>query len=239
MQHEDSKDRIRLASILFDGLDQIDLTGPFEVFSRLSNCSYDVVAKQNRPFRDTNGLRILPDKTFDECGDIDVLHIPGGPGQEQLMDDEDTLSFIREKAQGAKLIFAVCTGTLVCGAAGLLRGRKATTHWAFKSLLPYFGATIDHGRVCVDGNLITCAGVTSGIDGALVVASLLRGNHEAKRIQLMMEYAPEPPFNCGSPESADAEVLQSANIILQPLFAARLATAQACATRLNIVVPEQ
>jgi len=226
---------IRIASILFERLDQIDLTGPFEVFSRLTNCSYDIVAKEIRPMKDANGLTITPNQSFAECQDVDVLHIPGGPGQEDLMEDEETLSFIRDKASRATFVFSVCTGALVCGAAGLLRGRKATTHWGFKTLLPHFGAISVDSRVVIDGNLISCAGVTAGIDGALMVACLVRGQAAAEQIQLLMEYAPDPPFNCGAPDVARADLVQSAREALEPLLSRRLATARRCAEKLGIV----
>ena len=121
---------LHIGSILFDGLDQIDFTGPFEVLSRIPNSTLHVAGKTTAPVRDTRGLTLVPDKTFAEVPKLDVLHVPGGPGQEALMEDEETLAFIRRQAEGALFVFSVCSGALVCGAAGLLKGRRATTHWA-------------------------------------------------------------------------------------------------------------
>jgi cyclohexyl-isocyanide hydratase len=130
---------------------------------------------------------------------LDVLHVPGGGGQEVLMENEEVLGWLRRQAGGARCVFSVCTGALICGAAGLLKGKRATTHWSAHDLLPYFGATPVNERVVVDGNWVFAAGVTAGIDGALRVAAELRGEKVAQRIQLGMEYAPEPPFSSGTP----------------------------------------
>jgi cyclohexyl-isocyanide hydratase len=175
---------IQIGSILFDNLDQIDLTGPYEVLATIPNSTFTVTAKSMEPMRDFRGLRLLADKTFAEAPQFDVLHIPGGPGQEALMEDEEVLSFLRTQASGAQYMFSVCTGALVCGAAGLLVGRKATTHWSAHHLLPYFGAEAVNERVVIDGNWIFAAGVTSGIDGALQLAAIRRGQKGAEQIQL-------------------------------------------------------
>ena len=150
------------------------------------------------------------------------------------MDDEATLAWVRRQAAGAKIIFSVCTGALICGAAGLLQRRRATTYWAARHLLPYFGATPEDGRVVVDGNLVSTAGVTAGIDGALRVASILRGDAAAEAIQLYMQYAPEPPFNAGSPETAPQEVATAVRDAAADLMARREKTAQRVAERLGI-----
>ena len=142
-----------------------------------------------------HGLKLVPDALLADAPQLDVVHIPGGFGQEALMEDEDVLGWIRRQAKGAQCVFAVCTGVLICGAAGLIKGRQATTHWSAHHLLPFFGAVPVNKRVVVDGNMVFAAGVTSGIDGALCVALKLRGEDVAKSIQLDMEYAPEPPFN--------------------------------------------
>jgi len=165
--------QLQIGSLIFPEIDQIDFTGPFEVFSRIPNAICLTIAKGRGPLRDGRGLILTPEKTFAEVGQLDLLHVPGGPGQEALMDDEETLSFIRRQSENAKYIFSVCTGALILGAAGLLRGKKATTHWAAFQLLSYFGAIPVDERVVLDGNLISAAGVTAGIDGALRVAALL------------------------------------------------------------------
>ncbi len=228
---------LQIGSILFPGLDQIDLTGPFEVLSAIPNSTIHVAAKTLSPIKDFHGLSLVADKTFDQVPPLDVLHVPGGPGQEALMEDEETLAFIRRHAAGATYVFSVCTGALLCGAAGLLKGRRATTHWASQHLLPYFGATPVNERVVIDGNWVFAAGVTSGIDGALHLAALLRGERVAQHIQLYMQYQPEPPFDSGTPERAPKEVLEAARASVTKLTADRLATARKVAERLGVSVP--
>src|SRR5262245_53534532 len=132
--------QLTIGALLFDGLDQIDLTGPFEVLSQLPNSTYSVYAKSTRPVRDVRGLRLTADATLAQAPRLDVLHVPGGFGQEALMDDAEVLDWVRRQALGAEAVLSVCTGALVCGAAGLLIGRRATTHWSVCHLLPYFGA---------------------------------------------------------------------------------------------------
>ena len=166
---------LKIGSLLFDDLDQIDLTGPFEVLSRLPNATHRIYAKSLAPARDLQGLRIMPDATLAEAPQLDILHVPGGRGQEALMDDEEVLSWLRGQAEGAKKVLSVCTGALLCGAAGLLRGKRATTHWASFHLLPWFGAIPVDERVVVDADFIFAAGVTAGIDGALRLAADVRG----------------------------------------------------------------
>jgi cyclohexyl-isocyanide hydratase len=165
------------------------------------------------------------------------MSVPGGFGQQALMDDEEVLAWIRQQAAGACSIFSVCTGALICGAAGLLKGRRATTHWASFHLLPYFGAIPVNERVVVDGGWVFAAGVTAGIDGALRLAAELRGDDAAQAIQLQMAYAPEPPFNSGTPETAPATILEQARRSVQAITAQREQTARRFATRLGITVP--
>ena len=229
---------LQIGSLLFEGLDQIDLTGPFEVLSRVPNATYRIYGKRPEPVRDVKGLRLTPDASLAEAPQLDVLHVPGGPGQEALMDDEEVLDWIRRQAAGAKIVFSVCTGALLCGAAGLLKGRNATSYWAALRLLPYFGATPIEERVVVDGNLVCAAGVTAGIDGALKVAAILRGDKAAEAIQLYMQYAPEPPFDAGSPATAPADVTAAVRASSAEIMARREATARRVAARLGIVLPQ-
>jgi cyclohexyl-isocyanide hydratase len=228
---------LKIGSLLFDGLDQIDLTGPFEVLSRIPNSTYRIYGASLEPVRDVKGLQLTPDASLSEAPQLDVLHIPGGAGQEALMEDEAVLGWVRHQAAAAKIVFSVCTGALICGAAGLLQGRRATAYWAALHLLPYFGATPGQERVVVDGNLVCAAGVTAGIDGALLVASMLRGEEAAKAIQLYMQYAPEPPFNAGSPETASPEIVESVRAAAQDLITRREVTARHAAERLGIALP--
>ena len=228
---------LQIGSLLFEGVDQIDLTGPFEVLSRLPNSTYRLYGKTAETVRDLKGLRLTPDATLAEAPALDVLHVPGGFGQEALMEDAEVLDWIRRQATGARSVFSVCTGALLCGAAGLLKGRRATTHWASFHLLPFFGAIPVNQRVVVDGNWVFAAGVTAGIDGALRLAAELRGDEAAQAIQLYMVYAPEPPFDSGTPETAPAAILEQARDSVRGITAQREQTARRVAVRLGIDVP--
>ncbi|MDB5411879.1 MAG: AraC family transcriptional regulator [Rubritepida sp.] len=230
---------LEIGSLLFEGIDQIDLTGPFEVLARIPNSTYRLYGVTAEPVRDVKGLRLTPDAAIAHAPRLDVLHIPGGFGQEALMEDAAVLGWIRQQAAGARCVFSVCTGALLCGAAGLLQGRRATTHWASLHLLPYFGAIPVNERVVIDGDWIFAAGVTAGIDGALRLAAELRGDAVAQGIQLYMAYAPEPPFDSGTPETAPPAVLAAARIAVEPITARREATARRIATRLGIDVGEK
>ena len=227
---------LHIGSLLFEGIDQIDLTGPFEVLSRIPNASYRIYAKTMTPVRDLKGLRLTPDATLADAPPLDVLHVPGGFGQESLMEDAPVLDWIQQQAASACRIFSVCTGALLCGAAGLLKGRRATTHWASFHLLPYFGAIPVNERVVIDGAWIFAAGVTAGIDGALRLAAELRGDQAAQRIQLDIAYAPEPPFASGTPETAPAAILQQAQQSLRAITARREQTARRIAAKLGVVI---
>ncbi len=228
---------LQIGSFLFEELDQIDLTGPFEVLARIPNSTYRLYGKTAGTIRDVKGLRLTPDAALADAPQLDVLHVPGGFGQEALMEDEEVLSWIRKQAAGARSVFSVCTGALICGAAGLLKGRRVTTHWASFELLPFFGAIPVNERVVVDGNWVFAAGVTAGIDGALRLAAELRGEAAAQSIQLSMVYAPEPPFNAGTPETAPPAILEQARNAVAEITARREATARRVAARLGIAVP--
>jgi cyclohexyl-isocyanide hydratase len=228
---------LKIGSLLFEGLDQIDLTGPFEVLSQIPDSTYQVYAKTTEPVRDIHGLRLTADAVLADAPALDVLHVPGGFGQEALMEDEEVLDWIRTQAGGAAAVFSVCTGALLCGAAGLLKGRRATTHWSAFHLLPYFGAIPVDERVVVDGSWVFAGGVTAGIDGALRLAAELRGVEVAQGIQLAMQYAPEPPFDSGTPRTAPVAVLDRARRNVEGITARREQTARRVAERLGVVVP--
>jgi cyclohexyl-isocyanide hydratase len=227
-----------IGSLMFEGMDQIDLTGPFEVLSRVPNSTYRIYAKTNSPVRDLNGLRLIADATLAEAPPLDVLHLPGGPGQEALMEDPEVITWIQRQAAGARRIFSVCTGALLCGAAGLLKGRRATTHWSSLHLLAFFGAIPVNERVVMDANYVFAAGVTAGIDGALRLAVELRGDEVAQAIQLDMVYAPEPPFNSGTPERAPPAIFECARQSYREITARREETARRIAARLGIFVAQ-
>ena len=231
--HNESEGHLHIGALAFPNMDQADLTGPFEVLSRLPNSTFHILWKQLTPLRDYNGLILTPQTTFTEAPQLDVLVVPGGFGQEALMEDEVVLNFIRAQAAGAQYIFSVCTGALLCGAAGLLQGVKSTTHWSAFHLLEYFGAIPVKSRVVLDGRHVSAAGVTAGIDGALRLAQLLSGEEVAQGIQLAMEYAPDPPFRSGSPDTAPREVLASARAAAERITQARLETAKRVAARLG------
>lgn len=225
---------LQIGSLIFDDLDQIDLTGPFEVLARIPNSTYRLYGKTGHTVCDLKGLRLTPDAAMADAPQLDILHVPGGFGQEALMEDEEALSWLRRQAAGAHSVFSVCTGALLCGAAGLLKGRRATTHWASFHLLPFFGAIPVNKRVVVDGSWVFAAGVTAGIDGALQLAAELRGEEAAQLIQLYMAYAPEPPFNAGTPETAPPAVVALARASVADITVQRDATARRIAERLGI-----
>lgn len=230
----DAERHLKIGSLLFDGIDQIDLTGPYEVLSRLPETSYQLYSPDGSPVRDVKGLGIVADGSIDDAPDLDVLHVPGGPGQQALMKDERVLTWLRRQAGGAKAVLSVCTGALLLGAAGLLRDRRVTTHWASFHLLPCFGAIPVDARVVVDQGWVFAAGVTSGIDGALRLAAQLRGETAAKAIQLHMVYAPEPPFDAGTPDRAPIEVVTAASAMMGDLISQREKTAIEIAGQMGI-----
>jgi cyclohexyl-isocyanide hydratase len=211
---------LSVACLIFERMDQIDFTGPFEVLSRMSDTTVQIVAKEPAPIRDVQGLRLTPDVRIAEAETFDVLLVPGGYGQQALM-----LELIRKHVQRGKLLFSVCTGALLCGAAGVLAGRRVTTHWSARHLMRYYGAVLEDARVVVDGNLISAAGVTAGLDAALALVSLLRGDAAAQEIQLAIEYEPNPIFHSGTPESAPAEVLERFQKKYEPIGREREAEA--------------
>jgi cyclohexyl-isocyanide hydratase len=204
-----SDPNFRSGMLVFPNLTQLDLTGPYEVLGRLPAAETLLLWKNLAPVRSEHGLTILPTATFAECPPLDLVFVPGGPGINPLLEDQEVLAFLRRAAATARFVVSVCTGALVLGAAGLLRGRRAATHWMSRDLLPAFGAEPVAERVAVDGNVFTGGGVTAGIDVALRVACEIAGRAAAEAIQLAIEYDPAPPFFSGSPETADPAVLRS------------------------------
>lgn len=193
--------------LLFPGLTQLDLTGPWEVLASAPGMGTRLVAKTLDPVAAEGGLRLLPDLTLTEADAPDILVVPGGGGVDAAMGDPELLDFLRRVVPKAKWVFSICTGSLLLGAAGLLKGRRVTTHWTAMDFLPAFGAIPTPERVVEDGNLISGAGVTAGIDAALVVVARLFGERLAQVVQLRMEYDPKPPFDSGSPGRADPELV--------------------------------
>lgn len=204
--------------LCFPDVQQLDLTGPYEVFATVRSARVHLVGKERAPVRSSTGLWLTPDTTFADAPPFDVLCVPGGAGVNALLTDPDTLAFVRRQAATARYVTSVCTGALVLGAAGLLRGKRATTHWNAHDFLAHFGAIPVKERVVRDGALITAGGVTSGIDFGLTVMAELVGRAEAEAIQLILEYAPAPPFQAGTPEEAPAAVVE---LVRQRLSASR------------------
>jgi cyclohexyl-isocyanide hydratase len=199
---------IHIGFIVFPGIQHLDLAGPYDVFASLDDVQLHLIWKHSSQVIASNGLPLIADTTFADCPKLDVICMPGGAGIGALMEDDETLAFLRKQAATAAFVTSVCTGALVLGAAGLLRGRRATTHWAYHTLLAPFGAIPVHGRVVRDGNVLTGGGVTAGIDFALTLIGELMGADEAQAIQLQLEYAPAPPFAAGHPDTAPSSVLE-------------------------------
>ena len=194
--------RLQIGLLLFPDITQLDLTGPYEVFTKFPDTDVHLLWKDLEPVAAAGGMRLLPTASFADCPPLDLICVPGGAGMNALLNDAETLDFLRRQADGARYVTSVCTGSLVLGAAGLLRGRRATTHWMSLPMLAAFGCEPVAERVVVDGELITGGGVTAGIDFALRVAGELFGAETARRIQLAIEYDPDPPYDSGSPARA-------------------------------------
>lgn len=201
---------LRFGILVFPQVQQLDLTGPYEVFASVPGSEVHLIWKDRAPLRAATGLMLTPTTTFAECPALDVLCVPGGAGVNALLQDEPVLAFLRERAGTVRYLTSVCTGSLVLGAAGLLKSRRATTHWNALDFLPRFGAVPVEARIVQDGELITAGGVTSGIDFGLTLIAELLGEAEAQTIQLALEYAPQPPFAAGTPREAPEEVLAAA-----------------------------
>lgn len=195
---------IRVSFLLFPNVTQLDLTGPAQVLSRLGNATIDLVAATRDPVPTDAGFALLPTATFAEAAQPDILCVPGGFGTQDAMEDAATMAWIRHAAAGAVWVTSVCTGSLLLGAAGLLKGYRATSHWASHHHLAAFGAIPVKERVVFDRNRVTGGGVTAGIDFALALTAVIRGEDHARLVQLSLEYDPAPPFDSGSPERADA-----------------------------------
>jgi cyclohexyl-isocyanide hydratase len=218
--------------LLFADMTQIDFTGPHEILARLPSTCIHVVAKTIEPVRTDRGLILVPSVSCADCPPLDVIVVPGGPGQQALMDDEIVLAFIGRQAAQAKYVTSVCTGALVLGAAGLLSGYRATTHWLSLPLLHHFGAIPVEERVVVDRNRVTASGCTAGIDLAFRLAAMLRGDAAAQQIQLQLEYRPDPPFQSGSPHSAPAAVVDAVRRAGEPRQRERARSCEQAAKRL-------
>ncbi|MQP66708.1 DJ-1/PfpI family protein [Niveispirillum sp. SYP-B3756] len=225
---------MNVVMLLYPGLTQLDLTGPFEVLARLKELTLHLAWKDTTPVTDGGGLRLLPTVDFAHCPPADILFVPGGPGQLALMDDAAVLEFLCAQAAQARYVTSVCTGSLLLAAAGLLTGYRATCHWLSLEQLALFNCTPVAERVVVDRNRVTGAGVTSGIDFALVLAELLLGRERAETTQLSMEYDPAPPFAAGNPQQAPADLVTQLRDRAAGFQDRRWEAASRAATRLGL-----
>jgi cyclohexyl-isocyanide hydratase len=224
---------LQIGLLVFPNVTQLDLTGPVQVFSGVPGAKLHLVWKRVEPVPSDSVLVLTPTTTFADCPQLDVICVPGGFGSNDLLNDEEVLEFLRKQAKNAKFITSVCTGSLVLGAAGLLRGYRAATHWTAMDYLAAFGATPTSTRVCIDRNRVTGGGVTAGIDFALTLVSMLLDRKTAQAIQLGLEYNPAPPFNAGSPDTAPAEVVAQTKERIAPNQARRAEAVARAAARLT------
>jgi putative intracellular protease/amidase len=199
-----------IAIPLFDRFTALDAIGPYETLSRLPGARVTFLAAEPGPIATDNGmLKIVAEAAFDDMPNPNIVVVPGGIGSRAMMNDTKLISWVRTAHETTEWTCSVCTGSLVLGAAGLLDGRRATSHWLARDALAGFGAIPTTGRVVRDGNLITAGGVTAGIDFGLTVVAELAGREAAESIQLHLEYAPEPPFDAGTPETAPAAIVDA------------------------------
>ena len=226
--------RLSSGMLVFPNLTQLDLTGPYEVLARVPGAETLLLWKNLDRVRSEHGLTMLPMATLSACPPLDLILVPGGVGINPLLEDAEVLAFLRRVAAPARYVVGVCTGSLVLGAAGLLRGRRATTHWMSRDLLRAFGAEPVAQRVVADGKFYTGGGVTAGIDVALTVAAEIAGKAAAEAIQLGIEYDPSPPFRAGSPEQADPGVLAAVLARAEPRQRDRAARVARAAAALHL-----
>jgi cyclohexyl-isocyanide hydratase len=224
---------LQIGLLIFPKITQLDMTGPYEAFARIPGVKVHLIWKRIEPITSDVGMPLLPTMTLRECPPLEVICIPGGPGQVDLMDDEEIIAFVRRQGLQARYVTSVCTGALVLGAAGLLDGYNATTHWASIDNLAHFGATPVNTRVCVDRNRITGGGITAGLDFGLYLASVLADRETAERIQLFLEYTPEPPFTSGSPATASKAVVEKLSAAIAPMLTRRKEATLRAAQRLK------
>lgn len=216
---------------VFPGMTNLDFVGAHAILSRPPAVKIHILGKTLGPIPDDAGNRVLADTLFTDAPDLDILFVGGGPGTEAMMQDAAILDFFRKRAPRAKYVTSVCTGSLVLGAAGLLRGYKAASHWTTMDILPILGATPVHERVVIDRNRITGGGVTAGIDFGLTVVDRIWGREIAETIQLANEYDPHPPFNAGSPRTAPAKSVEMVRAMVHDGVAGMTAAAERAAKR--------
>ncbi len=219
---------------IFPDVTHLDFTGPHQVLCRLPDTEIIVASATGEPITVDGGLTFSGLARLSSVPRCDVLCVPGGFGTTQAMEDPEFMTQVKRLAAGARYVTSVCTGSLILGAAGLLKGRRAACHWSSRELLPLFGAIPDESRVVRDGNVFTGGGVTAGIDFALVLAAELAGEETARLTQLYLEYAPEPPFASGRPETAEPELLKRARELMAVSAPSRRAAAERAAAALKM-----
>jgi cyclohexyl-isocyanide hydratase len=224
---------LAIGILIYPNVTQLDATGPAQVLARVPGAGLHMIWKTRDPIPTDAGFSIVPNTTFADCPKLDVICVPGGGGQVALMTDPETLDFLRRQAETARYVTSVCTGSLVLGAAGLLKGYRSACHWAWREMLSDFGAIPVAERVVRDRNRISGGGVTAGIDFGLTMAAELAGEEVAKSIQLVLEYDPHPPFDSGSPEKAGPERVQRLRERLAPMLETRRKANAEAAARLN------
>jgi len=223
---------IEIGILFFPGMTQLDVTGPFEVFARLPNVRVHLLWKRIEPVISDVGLPLLPTTIFADCPDLDVFCIGGGPGLVDFLGDDEVIAFVRDKGGSARYVTSVCAGCLILGAAGLLDGYKSACHWMMSEQLAAFGAIAVNERVVIDRNRISGGGVTAGIDFGFQVASELCGEDVAKKLQLMLEYQPQPPFDI-TVQNAPPELLSQMRLEAEPWLRKRAAAVQKAALKLK------
>ena len=228
---------LQIGLVLFPWVTQLDFTGPLQVFSSVPGAQVHLIWKRIEPVPSDSVMMLTPTITFADCPQLDVICVPGGFGTDDMINDEEMLGFLRKQADDARYVTSVCTGSLVLGAAGLLRGYRAATHWTAMEYLASFGATATKTRVCVDRNRVTGGGVTAGIDFALTLVSLLTDRQTAEATQLRLEYNPAPPFNAGSPDTAPPQILAFMREKIAPAQARRVEKINRAAARLAEAAP--
>src|SRR3954469_22419824 len=225
-------ERLQIGILVFPRVTQLDFTGPLQVFSSVPGANVHLIWKRIEPVKSDSVMTLTPTITFADCPQLDVLCVPGGFGTDDMVNDEEMLAFLKKQAEGAKYITSVCTGSLVLGAAGLLKGYRATTHWSAMEALAPFGAIPTKTRVCTDRNRVTGGGVTAGIDFALTLVAQMVDRRTAEAIQLRLEYNPAPPFSAGSPDTAPPEILSLMRERIAPSQARRREAIARAAARL-------
>jgi cyclohexyl-isocyanide hydratase len=223
---------ISIAFLVYPEVTQLDFTGPAQVLTRLGNAKVDYVWKSREPVPTDAGFSILPTATFAEVNEADIICVPGGIACVDIMEDDETLAWVARIGERAQWVTSVCTGSLILGAAGLLKGYRAACHWAWREHLALFGAEPVSERVVFDRNRVTGGGVTAGIDFALALTAAIRGEPHARLIQLALEYDPAPPFDSGSPERAGPDLLAFYRARMAKMAPGRGERIQAAAERL-------